>query len=648
MSNHSTIPKERATCSQATESLAVAAVPVVFLALILIAPFLDRPLLWGVNHLRYHETWVWALCVLILVFLSLPSVRARVLSVSFQGWTKSAWRSISIVLYGILFVGFSDATHLLGDGYLLARELEHGFRKIANEPLSFWLLHHSKPFAHALGVSSSMIYSVWSVVSGLVYVAMVPAFSRQIAESPSGRTTLSLFLLVPAYLQLFFGYHETYPILYPLLLGYVWLAVAAMRGRVQRWVVCGLLGGMVALHFTMATLIPSMLLLLVLSGRQQGRLVATVLTGGLAFMAVLTGLLWLVDFDLATHMRHTAKETLLPLLSDEDHSVPYGALSLDHLVEFANQILLVYTPTLVALPFVSRNFLRTRISVFLLAAALPGLASTFFGFTVIGAFRDWDALSFPAVFTTIWAALALSESVEWGRLRHLCCVAVTVCAVQSSLWISVNADTDRSTNRFEDGLRYSNLSPRATAFGWETIGAHYLDAGDLGRASLSYERAIESDPRHPRYPNLLGFILMQAGDYSGAADQFELAERLDPERYEAPMNLGLSMIKIGKASEAVDAILRARDLRPDLARIRFALGVAYYANGDYRKAIDAYQAVLRIEPNLVVAHLNLGQIYGQVDEPAAKQHHFERVLEMEPQHLQADEISSWLEWYRRQ
>jgi len=622
-------------------------IPLGYLVLLLILPFIDQPFIWGTNHLRYHSGWVWVVCSLILVSSSIPSVRERVLALKYPSLSARSQYAALISIAALSFILLRNATHLLGDGYLLARELDHGFRKIANEPLSFWLLHRSRGILGTLGVSTNHLYFAWSFFPGIAYVALIPVVAAQISSVHS-RAAVGLFLLLPGFIQLFFGYHETYPILYPLILVYVWTGLRARAGRLPAWIPCLVLGVMISLHFTMLTLVPSLCTILGIEGGPKKWVsnafrLGAVMPGVLALGAVL----WFVDFDFNTYLSRVSGETLLPLFASADHSIPYGAISVGHLTEFTNEMLLVFLPTMIALPFLQWTFVRSGPSVFLLSAALPAWVTTFLGFTVIGAFRDWDALAFPSVITTVWAVVGLVQCCNGGRIRHICCVVVAVAGVNTGLWVTVNADSERSTRRFEDSLRHSNLSTRARAYGWETLGGYYFDVNELDRASLSYGNAIENDPRHPRYPISLGIIQMQVGDYEGAAENFRKSTILDKNRYEASLNLGLALLQLNNPGAAVDAIGRAREIRPDVAGIPFALGMAYTDLKDYNQAIAAYEATITLQPDYVPAYLNLGHIHGIEGDNQKKRDRFEKVLALQPDHPAASSIRDWLDWYQR-
>jgi Tfp pilus assembly protein PilF len=624
------------------------AIPLGYLGIAIISALVDRPFMWGINHLRYYPSWIWFVCAVPLVLVSIPAVRERLVNLSglhFSRW----WVTAGLTIVGALcFVFLQDTTHLLGDGHLLTRELEHGFRKIANEPLSLWLLDRLLGLLRPSGVSAAEMYTAWSILSGLVFLLLLPSAVRQLDRAST--LCLTVFALLPAYTQLFFGYHETYPLLYPLLLIYIGCAAAAMREELPGWVPLAVLAVMVAFHFTMATLLPSALFVLAPSGSLQERATrcAKAFRQCLPGLVVFFLLMWATDFDPAEYQARAAGETFLPVSGPATHSVPYTVFSSSHLIEFLNEQLLVFLPVLLLLTFANRSFFATSTSQFLLAAGIPAWVTTFFGFTVIGAFRDWDALAFPALFLTLWSAMGVVRSYDGFRRRSIVLVVVATAAVHAVLWVSVNAVSHRATARFEHALEFSHLSDRARSFGWETVGVHYADSGDMENASRSYVNASHADPKHPRYPSLLGFTLMQMGDYEGAAHQFRLSISLDEERYATHLNLGMALLKLDEAEAAVNAIRKAWVLAPERSQIPFALGVAYYAQSEYRKSIGSYLAVLRMDPDHVSAHMNLAQLYGLVSDNSRKQQHFERVLSLDPSHPQRGEIEDWLGWYSNQ
>lgn len=623
---------------------AASVIPLGYLAIATLASMTERPFAWGINHLRYYSGWVHVVVAILLAMAASERVRTAVVDVLPRLRSPSA-RLLLVAVGMTAFWAFRDTTHLLGDGYLLTRELEHGFRKIANEPLSLWLMDRLLGSVRDAGVTAEQVYAFVSLLAGAAFLVLAPLVSRALSRSHAA--AIAGLLVMPAYLYLFFGYHETYPLLYPLMLAYVWTANQSMTGRLAPSIPCAVLGLMAALHFTMATVALSAAVILAHEKDElrPGALVGRwrhAIPGALLFAF----LLWLCDFDLADYRARAGGETILPLTGAATHGVPYPAFSIAHAWEFLNEVALVYLPALMMIPFVGRSFLATPLSLFLLAAAVPSFVVTFFGFTVIGAFRDWDALAFPALFLTLWAGVGLVQTRDGKTVRTVTAVVFVTASVHLALWVGVNADPDRATHRFEEGLRFSALSPRARSFGWETLGAYYGSKDSLEAAADSYREAIRHAPDHPRYPNLLGYTQMRLGEPAAAVESFRRAIALDKSRHEPHLNLGLALVQLGRYDEAVDALRFAEQLQPDAPRVPFALGVALYAKGDLERAIAAYARSIALDPDNAAAHLNIGQLFGMVEDVNGQRRHFERVLELAPDHPQREEIEAWLTWER--
>ena len=116
------------------------ATPLVYLFLLLGSAVVDRPFMWGANHLRYFPIWVWVACGTLMLAISTRTVRGFLLQLSLPKVPSALSRVVLVCGGTAIFVILQDATNLLGDGYLLERELDQGLRKIANEPFSLWLL----------------------------------------------------------------------------------------------------------------------------------------------------------------------------------------------------------------------------------------------------------------------------------------------------------------------------------------------------------------------------------------------------------------------------------------------------------------------------------------------------------------------------
>jgi tetratricopeptide (TPR) repeat protein len=124
---------------------------------------------------------------------------------------------------------------------------------------------------------------------------------------------------------------------------------------------------------------------------------------------------------------------------------------------------------------------------------------------------------------------------------------------------------------------------------------------------------------------------------------YKRAIALDPSYFEAYYNLGLAASENRDLPLALAINEEASALNPDSvdARYNFALSLrdAHY----YVDAAFELRELLGRAPDEVRAHFALANIYSQfLDEPKLAQQHYIRVLELSPNHREAQDIREWL------
>ncbi len=205
----------------------------------LIAAYLDPGPVWGVDflaHVGTLPTFAFVILSLSLFALSLYAHRIRVPWNPWASfWTELA-TSICLGVVGLLlFVSFSSRVHLLGDGLLYLRELSETlslpeYPRMDRAPLSFWLLHRMGVGLASLGVSAEMTFRSFSYASGFLYIVGAIRLAAVLAERTTSRYLILFGLLTSSYIQLYFGYIETYPLVTTGILLYCLLAFASLRG----------------------------------------------------------------------------------------------------------------------------------------------------------------------------------------------------------------------------------------------------------------------------------------------------------------------------------------------------------------------------------------------------------------------------------
>jgi len=137
--------------------------------------------------------------------------------------------------------------------------------------------------------------------------------------------------------------------------------------------------------------------------------------------------------------------------------------------------------------------------------------------------------------------------------------------------------------------------------------------------------------------------LRLTGRLSESAVKCREALALEPASYEAHFNLGLVLLQSGDIAAAVPAFEDAMLLNPDSDAARYNFGLTLKQAGYPVDAALEMQRLLEQDPTDVRAHLMLGNLY---DRPfgvkSTARSHYLRVLELAPNHPEADAIRFWL------
>jgi tetratricopeptide (TPR) repeat protein len=137
------------------------------------------------------------------------------------------------------------------------------------------------------------------------------------------------------------------------------------------------------------------------------------------------------------------------------------------------------------------------------------------------------------------------------------------------------------------------------------------------QAFISFQKAIQMNPRHKEAHYYLGHLYALQGKYKEAEEELRTALRIDSDYSEAHNHLGQVYEKMDRWPEAIRSYRRALEnplyTTPDLAR--WNLGLALAHEGDHRAATQAFEDALLISPPNVPSaaiHLELGRAYGKL------------------------------------
>ena len=531
--------------------------------------------LWGTDLLFYHPPLFQGLFLLAAVLLFVPTfrrqVRTWIRALPFGLWNsgRRTWITKSLILLAALaaFVALRTANHLLGDGYLILRELDAGIlERTQRAPLAFALIRALHSTGGALLETAENTIRLYSYASGGLYVLLCFPVAGALGKNPREKSIALAFLLTGGYLQLFFGYVETYPLCMPGILLYLLLGLRVLENRMSIYVPALFLSLLVNLHFALLLLFPSLIVLAYRSHRNiqacappwKNRLTTVAILSFFPASAVL--FFCLPGIDPVTYLSRMGKSHLLPVLSEPGFHEPYRLFSLSHFFDFVNLQALAAPGAWMALAMLDKRAFCHR--PFLLAAAAFPLLFTFLANPEIGAFRDWDILALPALPLTLWTASAfLARMRDRNSAFHTAFLICGAAALHSLMWIGLNASPTVAETRYANLM--DRLTGHAASYGWETLGSHYYLHDKPLRELNAYKRALEANPENPRHWMNVGVIHGMQGQYEDSIPYFHRAIQIDPNLADAHVNLGAVYQALNRMEEARSSLARVLELDPD-------------------------------------------------------------------------------------
>jgi tetratricopeptide (TPR) repeat protein len=140
-------------------------------------------------------------------------------------------------------------------------------------------------------------------------------------------------------------------------------------------------------------------------------------------------------------------------------------------------------------------------------------------------------------------------------------------------------------------------------------GNAYKAKGDLDRAILDFNKAIEIRPSFAEVHNNLGNIYQIKGDLDRAIRCYNLAVEIKPDFHEAYNNRGGAYQIKGDLDQAFRDFSKAIEIKPNYARAYGNLGNIYQIKGELDQAILAYSRAIEIRPDDAKALSNRAATY---------------------------------------
>ncbi len=454
----------------------------------LAAPRFTESVAWGLWPVTYLPAlWRWtlallaAICVLFGDRLRAPREASQATPAKCEAsprhWRIKPWqaRLAATALALVLFYAFRIQHLRWGDAYLLVKAIPHPEAQLTyvwQAPLDVWV--HAKAWAAAnrlFGWPDPIpVYWLISAIVGAVFVWALLGFAKWLGNNRVERALLIGLVLSLGVMELFFGYIENYTIMTLGVLLYLWSALRSLNGEGSLTWTAAILALTHAFHPSTIILAPSLVYLAWTTSRpengpltQVGSLRYTHAHGRASFgrnlvriaipyALVVAGVVALMSagsHGLAALMGADFpgggdRRWFVPLFETTTRWEHYTMFSLGHLVDIANEQLLVAPVVLPSLILVAA-FAWRRLPVrdpafrFLAFVAACYLLLILTWNPDYGGQRDWDLFAPAALPLTVLLAYVLPRALpEIGALRAASWALVTAQAYCTIAWVYQN------------------------------------------------------------------------------------------------------------------------------------------------------------------------------------------------------------------
>jgi Tetratricopeptide repeat len=499
-----------------------------------------------------------------------------------------------LILSAILFWTLRARTHFLGDGTLWLARMESGSELQTGEPLAqaLWqAVEHALRFVH-LGVTPATI-APFSMACGIVAGALAWGIAREMSDALAFPYVLALIATIGSW-QLFFGYIESYPLVAVAILWFLFAGIRRLRGSAGIASPALALSFSITGHIACAFLIPGYGFIVARTVRGwTRRLIAMA-----APLALSVLLLAALGFGPA-RWGEAARVASLALRhggapQTPRDARPYAVPSLDHAVDFGNELLLVIPVALIVLAGRlvagrhATSATRDPVVAFLGVTAASGLAAGASLVLPVAPAQDWDLFSLFLIPAGVLGALVAGYLGE-GRGRTLTLRGLSVISgTLLASFVLVNAIPASGTRRYTTLLGSgAKITRYARAYGHEILAYYDRRRGDA-RAALGHAEAFRQDePTNPRAWAMVGAERMALHDYKGAIGSLEESVRRGRNAGGTWTNLGICYTYEGNADAALASFQRAASVEPNRPeyKLNLALGLLKAGRPDSARAV---------------------------------------------------------------
>ncbi len=154
------------------------------------------------------------------------------------------------------------------------------------------------------------------------------------------------------------------------------------------------------------------------------------------------------------------------------------------------------------------------------------------------------------------------------------------------------------------------------------LAQHYFENGNYSDAIQQAEQVLSVYPDDPEALFLLGVAYTESGQLNAAVKSLELLAELRSEADMAHVDqflqatlyyLGVNYVKLSQLDQAIEVLLGALEINHNDADALYQLGLAYSSNGDHKEALEAYEKAVRLVPDFAEAYQGMAIDYDALE-----------------------------------
>lgn len=578
--------------------------------------FFPRARLWGINHLLFVPPWGQILFViggLVIALLCIPKIRSaagsyyeKAARALFSDRPRALWAIVALASVAVFWF-LRPSLFWLGDSYAVPVNVGNDIPTIFkwSEVGAVFIANFiARLFPQQDATVGRLVYAMIAVISGGVSVYILFVLARLLARDVQKRLVLWSVMVFGAWLLLFFGYTENYPILWPFIIAYIYFSISYLQRRNGLLVPLLFLVLSAVMHLQTLFFAPSFLVLLF----ARGRMAKFYHNNRSLIWAAMCVIFAAGIYNLARLYMQSIEFRLfiVPFLDGRPPAGEYSLFSIPHIVDCLN-LLLLTSPLIVFFVFVSgkwsRPFFRSKEDTFLALLTIGGLAFLCLIDPKLGMGRDWDLFALAGFLPLVWLAVRAVPgiSTRWYP-------AITVAAIVFAMPFIT---THLLAKPARANIKYLfSLDMARARTGMYMLKEYYADQGMSKKADSLDSVMRHSFPEYTLVPT--AYSLLESGDAKNAWRLADSVSRVNPYSNEVLVLRGNILLQSGQFSKAIPDFELAAALGQYDARILTSLGSAYGHTRETEKAFDYFRRALALNPEHWEAYEGMAIIYYEV------------------------------------